>query len=190
MWSDGLNTRRRGIGLLMLAGSLASPGLVAFQANEPQLLAEFDRRTGAYMAMHARIEAGLPALGLQTDAGQIETHQRLLAARIQQERSGAQPGDIFTPAIQDWLKRRLQTGFAGRDREAILQAIREEQEVQVELRVNTPFPDGVGLAGLPVALMRQLPPLPEALEYRVSDAHLVLWDGDANLVVDFIDHAL
>ena len=39
---------------------------------------------------------------------------------------------------------------------------------------------------MPPQLLSSLYPLPEGLEYRFLDRHLVLLDGEANLVVDYI----
>lgn len=165
------------------------------QTSDVELAADLKRRIDVYQALHVRIEGSLPPLSVRADASSLETHQRAMAERIRDARRGARPGDIFTPAIQAWLKRRIAEGFKGLDREAILEALREEQEVEereivVELTINMPYPEGVGLASLPVAILRRLPALPEALEYRASDRRLILWDADANLVVDFMDDAL
>ena len=54
------------------------------------------------------------------------------------------------------------------------------------LRVNTPWPADAPRATVPPQLLSSLYPLPEGLEYRFLDRHLVLLDGEANLVVDYI----
>jgi hypothetical protein len=46
------------------------------------------------------------------------------------------------------------------------------------------------LTPLPPSLTMQLPPLPAAVEYRLVGASLVLWDADAELVIDVLPGAL
>jgi hypothetical protein len=45
-------------------------------------------------------------------------------------------------------------------------------------------------ASMPPQLLQLLPPLPAGLEYRFIDCDLILWDPHANLIIDFIPHAL
>lgn len=39
---------------------------------------------------------------------------------------------------------------------------------------------------MPGNVLRNLPPLPDGLEYRIVDTHLVLIDLDADIVVDYM----
>ena len=43
---------------------------------------------------------------------------------------------------------------------------------------------------MPVILLQRLPPLPEELDYRLIDHDLLLWDADANLIVDVLPSAI
>ena len=52
--------------------------------------------------------------------------------------------------------------------------------------MNTPWPEDAPRATVPAQLLSSLYPLPEGLEYRFLDRHLVLLDGEANLIVDYI----
>lgn len=39
---------------------------------------------------------------------------------------------------------------------------------------------------MPARVLRVLPPLPNGVEYRIVDTHLVLTDLDADIVVDYM----
>jgi hypothetical protein len=39
---------------------------------------------------------------------------------------------------------------------------------------------------MPVNVLKILPPLPEGLQYRIVDNHLLLMDVQANIIVDYI----
>jgi hypothetical protein len=60
----------------------------------------------------------------------------------------------------------------------------------VQLNVNQPYPEGAPLPTMPANLLANLPRLPEDLEYRIVDRHLILRDVDANIIVDFVPNAI
>jgi hypothetical protein len=64
--------------------------------------------------------------------------------------------------------------------------IREDAPATFVLVVNGSFPEGQPRSTMPGNLLRILPQLPNGLEYRVIDTHLVLIDLDANIVVDYM----
>ena len=78
-------------------------------------------------------------------------------------------------------------GAEGRETKS---AMKEDAPKTVPLKVNAPYPEGVPLPTLPPNLLANLPQLPENLEYRIVDKHLILRDVDANLIVDFIPNAI
>jgi hypothetical protein len=58
----------------------------------------------------------------------------------------------------------------------------------VDLVVNEPVP-AWALQDVPDALHRRLPALPDAIEYRVVDGNLILWDTHAEIVIDALPNA-
>jgi len=52
------------------------------------------------------------------------------------------------------------------------------------------YPETKPLATVPPKLLAKLPRLPEELQYRFFDRHLILLDVDADLIVDYIPDAL
>ena len=51
----------------------------------------------------------------------------------------------------------------------------------MRIRVNGRYPDDVPLANMPAELLKNLPPLPEIVEYRFVGDSLILLDSDAHL---------
>jgi hypothetical protein len=65
-------------------------------------------------------------------------------------------------------------------------SIRDDGPEKFALQVNDAYPDGASLATMPPNLLEVLPRLPEGLEYRIVDTHLILRDVDADIVVDYL----
>ena len=52
--------------------------------------------------------------------------------------------------------------------------------------MNATYPKGASLATMPPNVLEVLPRLPDGLEYRIVNTHLILWDVDADIVVDYV----
>ena len=85
------------------------------------------------------------------------------------------------PQFRTIIRRDLQARDI-RDAMAVLQ----EAPLTFTLHVNDSWPPEAPLPNMPPRLLANLYPLPEGLEYRFIDRHLVLLDIDANLMVDYI----
>jgi hypothetical protein len=116
-----------------------------------------------------------------------------MAHAIRAERFMARQGELFTPALANELRVRIDValldhGFTAADvRE---QAIREGvAPAGIPLRVNGAFPWKLSVAMLP-CLIEALPPLPPELQYRFVANDLVLIDVHAGLIVDILTNAL
>jgi len=57
-------------------------------------------------------------------------------------------------------------------------------------KVNGVYPKAQPLGSVPSNILATLPPLPEDLEYRFIEKHLILRDTRANLIVDYIPNAI
>lgn len=66
----------------------------------------------------------------------------------------------------------------------------DENPGKFTLAANAPYPTQVPLSTMPPEVLRNLPMLPEGLEYRFVGESLILLDPRANLVVDFVSRAL
>jgi hypothetical protein len=60
----------------------------------------------------------------------------------------------------------------------------------VVLLANAAYPEGAPLSMVPPELLAKLPKLPGPLEYRFVGGHLILYDSEARLVVDFLKEAV
>jgi len=173
------------LGMLCLA-----PGQGSQRVNpDAQIQKDFSDRVDRYVEVRKAIESQLPALPDRAEPEAITHHQKALLAGLQRARSGARPGDIFTEDIRHRI-RRLIAGALSQQGSAPREAIREENAGNIPIRVNAAFPTSVALPTVPPQVLLALPRLPEELEYRFLGTRLLLLDSRANMVVDYMDHAL
>ena len=100
-------------------------------------------------------------------------------------RTTAKQGDIFTPEIAAKFRRLLNPelkGDDGRDAKAI---IKDDAPTNVTFKVNAKYPEGASVPTVPASLLVNLPTLPEPLQFRIIEKHLVLVDEDADVIVDY-----
>ena len=159
---------------------------------EALVLVDFQKRIDQYMELHKDVEKGSAEQEETNDPAKIRNAQAQLAERIRTARKDARPGDIFTPEIRAMFRRLMYPetkGAQGRETKA---EIREDAPTPgaVTFKVNANYPEGKPLPTMPANLLADLPRLPEDLEYRVIDKHLILRDVDANIIVDYIPNAI
>jgi hypothetical protein len=166
-------------------------GTGAARQTDDEVMQAFSQDIASYVALHERLERALPPLEPTRDGHVIAQARQALAAAIRAERADAVQGDIFTPAAARLFRARIAVALRGTDVAELLGELYEEfpDEMQLMPAVNAPFPRGATYE-MPCRLLRGLPELPADLEYRLVGLHLVLWDTDANLVVDYIPNAI
>ena len=69
------------------------------------VLADFQKRVDAYMAVHRDAKKGAPPQKETKDAAKIKAAQEALGAKIRAARATAKAGDILTPEIQNKFRR-------------------------------------------------------------------------------------
>ena len=155
-------------------------------------LAEFEARVKKYASLRNQLNKGAAKKQRTEHSEKIDAASEELASRIKTERAGAKPGDIFTPAIQEWIRKLLAPEMAGQKGKDTRGSIRDEGPGPgtVKLEVNSIYPKGQPLGSMPPSVLTALPPLPEALEYRFVNRNLLLLDVQANLIVDFMPAAI
>jgi hypothetical protein len=79
---------------------------------------------------------------------------------------------------------------SGSTRDETKALLKEDAPAKVPLKVNAEYPAGAPLPTVPPRMLTNLPELPEDLEYRIVEKHLVLRDVHANIIVDYIPHAI
>ena len=172
--------------LASLGVGLASHGLEAQQRENPfaKSMAAFQERVKAYIGLRDKIAGTLPEVKETNDPNKISARERALGAAIAMERRGAKAGDVFGD-LSPYLQRILDEDWNSRsaaDRKALF----EEIPPGLKLVVNQSYPTTIPLITAPAKLLARLPTLPETVEYRLIERHLLLRDRDANLVVDVL----
>ena len=154
------------------------------------VMADFQERVAAYVALHRKLEDTLPKLSKQTNPHEIDAHERALGTLMQQARTTAKPGAILTPAMQRVVRTILRPIFSGPEGAQIKNEILDnEHKGNAKLVVNGRYPDEVPMSTMPPQVLASLPKLPEELEYRFIQNSLILFDSHAHVIVDFMDRA-
>jgi hypothetical protein len=153
-------------------------------------LAAFETRVKDYMTLHKKLEDALPKLPKEASPQQIDRNQRTLGAQIKAARPNARAGEVFVPEIQGYVRRVLANIFQGAQGKALRGSIMDENPSVPAVRVNERYPDTVPLSTMPPEVLAVLPKLPEGLEYRFVGDALILLDGPAHIIVDFVPRAL
>jgi len=157
--------------------------------EDAKALAGFLDRVNQYATVHQKLENSLPKLSKESTPEQIDGHQRALAKLIQDARSTAKPGDIFTPESQAVIKKLIAKIFGGPDGAAIKASVMDENPGVPNLKVNGRYPDEVPVSTIPPQLLENLPKLPEEMEFRFVGNDLILMDTHAHIVADIIPDA-
>jgi len=173
--------------LAITAACTLSAHGATFQVNrDRELLADFRQRVDRYKDLHDVLQPkGVPP-EQTADVGQNQASRQALAARIRAARRTARRGEIFTPAIAAMLRTAMNPELRGATAAGTRVSIRDDAPASFALHVNGAYPEGASLPTVPPNVLAILPPLPEGLEYRIVDSHLLLMDIDADIVVDYM----
>src|SRR6187431_1934881 len=149
------------------------------------VLADFKSRIDAYMKLRKEAVKDAPRLKETKDPAKIKAAQDAMSIQIRAARANAAHGDIFTPEITAQFRRMLSPelkGDDGRDAKAI---IKDDAPTNVTFKVNAKYPEGASVPTVPANLLVNLPTLPEPLQFRIIEKHLVLVDEDADVILDY-----
>lgn len=152
--------------------------------------AEFTAKVDEYIALHKNLEQGLARIPQDAKREVLFERQQVLLKRMQAARKDAKQGEIFTPKMQEYIRRTMAKLFAGPAGGQLRASIMDENPVSVKLRVNMPYPTEVPLSTMPPTVLASLPKMPEVLEYRFIGDDLILLDTLAQLIADFVPQAL
>ena len=154
------------------------------------VIADFQKRVAAYLAVHNKLEDPLPKLSKQSTPQELDAHQRALAKLIQDARKNAKAGELLTPAMQRLVRALLRPVFSGPEGRQIKNEILDkEYKGDVKLAVNGRYPDDVPISTVPPQVLKGLPKLPEELEYRFIQNSMIIFDSHAHIIVDFMYRA-
>ena len=157
------------------------------QAFEERTLDEFQGRVSAYVMVHRYLARSLSPVHMFLDEEATLVNDELRTALVAAYPQ-ARPGRIFTPAIGELLRERIDHAL----RYGVVHGPMTGYDPlsgEPPPTVNQPFPPVLGSAYWP-ALAQVLPVIPEELEYLFWGRDLVLVDVDTNLVIDVLRDAL
>jgi len=172
------------------------------------VMADFQKRIDAYMAIHKDAAKGAPPQKETNDPAKIKAAQEALGAKIRATRATAKQGEILTPEIQNKFRRLMYpvvqgpaaqgtSGSAKAVKADVKDELKENTEERKEeggkpvvLKVNATYPPDTPLPSTPPQVLKNLPRLPEQLEYRIIGKNLIIRDVDANIIVDFVPNAI
>jgi hypothetical protein len=149
------------------------------------VLQDFKNRVDAYLKLRKDAVKGVPQLKETSDPAKIKAAQDGLQQSIRAAHANAKQGDVFTPEIVAKFRRLLNPelkGDDGRDAKAI---IKDDAPTNIPFKVNAKYPEGASVPTVPASLLVSLPTLPEPLQFRIIDKHLILLDEDADVIVDY-----
>jgi len=166
--------------------TISGPGLFNQAALDAELVADFQQRAERYMALHHTLRQDGRTPDQRIDGGQTRAWRIALAGRIRLARQGARQGEVLTPGIAALLRRAMNPLVRGSLSTETRASIRDDAPAKFALHVSGVYPDGASLPTMPPNVLAVLPSLPEGLEYRSVDVHLILRDVDADIVVDYL----
>lgn len=149
---------------------------------------EFQGRIDSYLSAKKKQDIAKKP----TDSpGKLAQEKQQTTEKTQQARPEAQRGDIFTPTVTAYFKQQIESTLRGPEGGKVRASLRHAEPLpNVQLRVNAKYPRNLPLQSTPPTLLKNLPPLPKELQYRIVGSTLVLYDMSSGLVVDFIPGAV
>lgn len=173
--------------MLLLIGLLVARTFQVLVAGTPQVpnapdcsppvwgakAIRFKAQLAAYAELRGRLEQGSPS---RTVASQ----------RIRQARARFKQGDLFTPAISVEFKRALAREINANTWKVIM----GDNPGEMLAPVNGFYPEGKPLSTMPPNVLAALPLLPQDIQYRFVERHLILLDARTKLILDRIPYAI
>ena len=157
---------------------------------DAKAIADFQARLKDYVALHQKLENTLPPMARQAPPEQVAQHRKQLAGLIVTARPKAAVGELFTQDIRAVIRRVLARVLGGPNGKVLKSAIMDENPPGLVLKVNMLYPEDRPLSTMPPEVLKDLPKLPEELEYRFVSDDLIALDTHAHIIVDFITGAM
>lgn len=175
---------------IMLAALTLALAVTQAPANpQAAALSEFAKRLDAYLKLREDLGKRLEPLSPTTNASDLQARQHAIAAGLRTARSGAKQGDLIPVAVQKHIREMVAADFRRRE-PAAKRATLEEVPKGPLPGVNRSYPEDAALPTVPPLLLASLPALPDNLQYRFFGRHLVILDGDVEIVVDYVENAV
>ena len=162
----------------------------ASQTDPPAAaLKDFQQRLKGYVDMRADLARKLKPLAPTASASDLATRQESLAAALRQTRKTAKQGDLIPTPVASQLRTIVQADLQHRSAEARQAAFSEVANAATPI-INRTYPANAALPTTPPLLLAKLPMLPDNLQYRFLGRHLLLLDGDTELILDYVSNVL
>lgn len=168
--------------------SVAALAQSSRSSNPEGVAADLQARAKQYLEFRKKVAGSSP--NSTSTPSKITSAQSELANKIRIARAGAKQGEIFTPAIAQYVRKQIASCLRGPDGDRIRASLHHAEPVNITLQINQSYPEKLPLQSTPPSLLLSLPQLPAGLEYRVVGRELVIRDVDANIVVDHVANAL
>jgi hypothetical protein len=158
------------------------------------LIADFNKRVDDYEKLRDSAAKSVTPLKDKSTPEEIVAHERALGAQVRALRQNAKRGDFFTPATEAALRRLVNPAVKGADGAENKKIIKDDAPAahDVPFKVNAAYPKDVQLSTVPPDVLLSLPTLPKDkhIEFRFAGKHMLLYDAEANLILDFMLNAL
>jgi hypothetical protein len=166
---------------------LAGIGCSARTSRSPD---EFAYRIEEYLETRAaavrQVGAVTPTATSSADRRQVDQ----LAHTIQAFRRGYGTNVLVPRGIGIRIRRDLARRFEEPDGADLRAAVSEVPPMQFTPMVNGRYPNTAPRATVPPSLLKVLPPLPSAIEYRFVGLDLVLLDRNTSVILDIVRDAI
>ena len=159
---------------------------------DANILQDFNDRVGRYVELRKSAQKDSPPLKETKDPEKIKAAQDTLAAKIRAAKADAKHGDIFTSEIQLKFKRWLNPALKGPEGPENRAVIKDETPPNLpsKYKVYSKYPEKAALSTVPADVLASLPKLPEDLQYRFVEKDMILYDAQADLIIDYIPNVL
>jgi hypothetical protein len=146
----------------------------------------FDSRVKAYVALRDKLEASLPRPIATGTVAEVGSARRALAAKIRAARGRARQGNLFGAEITAEIRKSLRRAIDAHTWKDIM----DDNPGEMPSQVNDEYRDGSPFTTMPPNVLAALPRLPQGIEYRFVERHLILLDTRALVIVDRIPYAI
>lgn len=175
---------------LLAAIMIATLGTQGTPVNQKAAsMADFQKRLHAYLELRETLAKKLEPMSSTASASDLQARQQALAAALRTARAGAKQGDLIPAPVQDQIRITVRADLQHRA-PAAKRAALEEVPVGPLPGINKTYPEQAALPTVPPLLLAKLPRLPDNLQYRFFGTHVVLLDGDTQIVVDYVRNAV
>jgi hypothetical protein len=152
-------------------------------------MVDFQKRLEGYLALRESLAKKLEPLSPTASASELQTRQQALAKALQTARAGARQGDLIPAPVQEQIRATVHADMKRRTPATQRAALEEVPDGPLP-GINKIFPEQAALATVPPLLLASLPRLPDNLQYRFFGRHVVILDGDTEIIVDYVPNAL